>query len=559
MSIYENLRKPPFSLDDRAVDWVRKTYDGLTLEERVGQIFVLIMMGRNEEEFARIRALKPGGVTRFFTPDFDYERRVLTEMNEAVAAPLIITADLEGSRYSFSFGTPVLGQLGLAAVDDVEATRKSAEILATEARALGVTWSFTPVIDINAAFRSAIVGTRSYGSDVDRIERHALAHIQGLQANGVAATVKHWPGEGFDDRDQHLVTTINPLSLDEWQASFGRLYRRMFDEGVLSVMSAHIAFPAYVRSKMPDAGLEAFRPASVSPLLNQTLLRDELGFNGLIVSDATSMGGLSAWGQDRITKPEIIASGCDVILFSDDPERDMAAVKEAVISGQISQTRLQDAVCRMLGLKAKLGLFEKSDVFPPVETAKAAFAKPDNVEVAQTYIARSPTLVKDVQSLFPLSVETHKRILLVDGGIVHPLMPETPPLILPELLRQEGFEVTIDRPDIKPTGGDYDLVLYALAEESLLIRGHIFLDWRKLAGGNLYRAMHRTWTHLPTAIISFGHPYYLYDAPRVPALINAYSSMDPVQRAVVNCMMGRAAFNRTSPVDAFCGLEDAHY
>src|SRR5664279_2053097 len=114
---------------------------------------------------------------------------------------------------SLSFGTPVLNPLGLAAVDDVEAT---AAIMAEEARAIGVNWSFTPVIDINKAFRSAIVGTRGFGSDVARIERQALTQIAVFQAAGVAATVKHWPGEGYDDRDQHLVTTVNPLSLDEW-------------------------------------------------------------------------------------------------------------------------------------------------------------------------------------------------------------------------------------------------------------------------------------------------------------------------------------------------------
>ena len=244
MSIYETLKKPPFNLDTKAIDWVRTTYASLSLEERVGQIFVLIMMGRDEAAFERIKALKPGGVTRFYTPDLAYERKVLGDMIEACPVPLIITADMEGSRHSFSFGTPVLGQLGLAAVDDDEATRKSAEILAREGRAMGVTWSFTPVIDINAAFRSAIVGTRSFGSDIDKIERHAVAHIRGLQDNGIAATVKHWPGEGYDDRDQHLVTTINPLSMDEWMATFGRLYKRMFAEGVMSVMSAHIALPA---------------------------------------------------------------------------------------------------------------------------------------------------------------------------------------------------------------------------------------------------------------------------------------------------------------------------
>src|SRR5690606_8228017 len=206
--------------------------------------------------------------------------------------------------------------------------------------------------------------TRSYGSDVDRIERHAVAHVRGLQQNGIAATAKHWPGEGYDDRDQHLVTTTNPLSMDEWMATFGRLYKKMIAEGVVSVMSAHIALPAYIRSKMPDAGLEAFRPASVSKLLNLDLLRGELGFNGIIVSDATPMGGLSAWGHHIDTMPDLIANGCDMILFSDAPEADMAVVKAAVESGRISAERLEESVLRILALKAYLKLFQPSDVLP---------------------------------------------------------------------------------------------------------------------------------------------------------------------------------------------------
>jgi len=559
MSIYDQLRKPPFNLDDTALDWVRSTYTSLDLDDKVGQLFTLIMMGTDEAEFDRIGRLRPGGVTRFFTPDLDFERRTISNLVAHSKVAPVISADLEGSRHSFAFGTPVLGQLGLAAVDDVDATYKSSEILAREGRAMGVRWSFTPVIDVNAAFRSPIVGTRSYGSDVDKIERHAVAHVKGLQDNGIAATAKHWPGEGFDDRDQHLVTTTNPLSLDEWKTIFGRLYARLIAEGVVSVMSAHISLPAYIRSKVPDAGLEAFRPASLSKLLNIDLLRGELGFNGIIVSDATPMGGLSAWGHHLETLPDLIANGCDMILFSDAPEADIAAVKAAVEAGRISAERFEESVLRVLALKAHLKLFKPSDVLPDAGEARSVLAHPDSVAVSKDYIARSPTLVKDVGGIFPLDPARTKRILLVDGGIVHPLVPRPLQFVLPDLLRKEGFEVTLDRPDIVPSPEDFDLVLYTLGDESLLVRGRIFVDWHKMGGGGLFKAMYRPWTNIPSAMISFGHPNHLYDAPRVPAYINAYSTMDSVQEAVVECMLGRKPFAGTNPVDPFCGLEDARY
>ncbi|CAK09974.1 glycoside hydrolase family 3 protein [Rhizobium johnstonii] len=559
MTIYDELRKAPFNLDDAAISWVRDVYASLDLDDKIGQLFTLIMIGTDEEDFKRIASLRPGGVTRFFTADLEFERRVISDLVAKSKVPPIISADLEGSRHSFAFGTPVLGQLGLAAVDDVQATEKSSEILAREGRAMGVRWSFTPVIDINAAFRSPIVGTRSYGSDVSKIERHAVAHVHGLQRNGVAATAKHWPGEGYDDRDQHLVTTTNPLSMDEWKETFGRLYRTLITEGVLAIMSGHISLPAYIRSKMPDAGLEAFRPASVSRLLNVDLLRDELGFNGIIVSDATPMGGLSAWGHHLDTLPDIIANGCDMILFSDAPEEDMAAVKAAVEDGRITQERLEEAVLRVLALKAHLKLFQPSDVLPDEAEVRHLLAHPDSVAASREYIGRSPTLVKDVNGIFPLDPAKTKRVLLVDGGIIHPLMPQPLEFLLPALLRKEGFEVTIDRPDIVPTPDDFDLVLYTLGDESLLVRGRIFVDWHRMGGGGLFKAMYRPWTNIPSAMISFGHPYHLYDAPRVPAYINAYSTMDSVQEAVVDCMLGRKPFLGTNPVDPFCGLEDARY
>jgi beta-N-acetylhexosaminidase len=270
------------------------------------------------------------------------------------------------------------------------------------------------------------------------------------------------------------------------------------------------------------------------------------------------MAGLGSWCNRKDAMPQAIASGCDVILFSQEPEEDMEAVYQAVVSGTIPQGRFDDAVKRMLGLKAKMGLFEKSDVLPPEELARAEVGSAANKAVATAAIARSPTLVKDVQSLFPLSPAKTRRILFVDCGIVHPLAFEAPKFILPDLLRAEGFEVTVDSADLDPRPEDFDLMLYAFGDESLLTRSHIFIDWMKISG-SFRRSMKRYWHSIPTAMLSFGHPYLLYDAPRVPAYINAYNTLDLTQQAVVDCMTGRTQWNPLSPVDPFCGLPDARF
>ena len=556
--IESKLAAAPFNLDREALAWVRATFDRLSFEDKVAQLFILPWPGPSRDSLDGITRLRPGGVTRFFFGGDTAETELagFAALREASVVPPFITADLEGSRMSLPFGTEVLNPLGLAAIDDPDATRTVARIIAEEAHAIGVNWSFTPVVDINAAFRSAIVATRGYGSDVSVIARHALIQIAEFQKRGIAATVKHWPGEGYDDRDQHLVTTINPLSVEEWEATFGRLYRSAIEAGVMAVMSGHIAFPAFARSLDPDAGLDAFRPASVSTPLNVTLLRERLGFNGLIVSDASSMAGLGAWGPSDETVPALIANGCDVVLFPPNPERHMAIVRRAAEDGSIPKARFEEALMRVLGLKAAIGL-HTPDGRSEAERL-AAIATRENRAAADAVTRRAPTLVKDTQALLPLDPSKHRRILLFSSDIVHPLAG-TVPFALPDMLRAQGFEVTPFTPGTAVTRADFDLVLYLFGDETLLTRSHIFIDWMKLAGGDLGAAMHRTWHEIPTLMISFGYPYLLYDAPRVPTYINAYATMESMQKAVFDALLGNVAWNRTNPVDPFCGLEDARH
>jgi len=551
------LSAAPFNLDDEAIAWVQSTRDGLTPRDKLAQLFVLLARGSTEEALEQLRSFRPGGVTRIYSGDLAAEIALAQNFDTLGPAPMLVSADLEGSRMSLPFGTSVPNPLALAAVDDVEATTAISTIMAEEARAVGLNWSFTPVIDINAAWRSAIVGTRSYGDDVDRIERHALAQIEAFQKKGVAATVKHWPGEGFDDRDQHLVTTVNPLTLEDWEQKFGRLYRAAIKAGVMSVMSAHIAFPAFVRSLDPEAKSEAFRPASLSRVLNETLLREQLGFNGLIVSDATPMAGLGDWGHRDETLPELIIAGCDVILFSDDPNADLMRLVKAVADGRLTQERVDEAVTRILALKAALGLHKAREALN-FEGARAKVATADSRALARDVTERAVTLVKDVPGLLPLSKEKHKRVLVYSTGSVQPFAPEPIPLTLPAMLEAEGFAVTLFTPDLAVNPADYDLVLYLLSEETLLTRGRIFLDWKRLTG-TVYGAMRRHWHDVPTLMVSLGFPYYLHDAPRVGTYVNAYGSSDEFQAAVLETLLGRKPFVGKSPVDPFCGSEQGRY
>lgn len=552
--IDRTLSAPPFNLEQGGRDWVRRTLAGMSEAAKVRQLFIHMCFGTGQDAVDHITALAPAGITKFFGPDARAELDTLDALRAGADIPYFVSADLEGSRMSLPFGLEVPNPLALAAIDDVAASHRIAAIMADEARAVGINWSFTPVLDINAVFRSPIVATRGLGSDPARIRVHALAHIDGLQARGVAATAKHWPGEGHDDRDQHLVTTIIPLTVEEWNATHGALYRAAIDAGVLSVMSAHIAFPAYVLGHDPDAGIEAYRPASTSALLNQQLLRGEMGFNGVIVSDATTMGGLGSWAHRDVALPEVVSSGCDIILFSDEPEADIARIEAALADGRLTRDRLDEALIRILGLKAALHLPENGHA--PADRSRL-FNKTAGAEAA-AITARAPTLVKDVQGIMPLSPQRHRRVLVYSTGIVTPLHGTGQAFAFVEMLRAEGFEVTLFDSETRPDPRAFDLVLFLMGEETLLTRGRIFLDWNRLTGG-LFGAMQRHWHQVPTALISFGYPYYLYDAPRLPCVVNAYCTMDSMQRATLDCLLGRAPFDGVSPVDPFCGLPDARY
>ncbi len=557
----ERLRAPPFALDDAAVAWVQQTLAGLDLPGRLRQLFNVALHGEQPEEVARVAALGVGGVTRFVGPDLPRAWAATRALIDASPIPLLLSGDIEGGAIAMPFGTPLPNQLGLAATCSADLVEQAVDLLAAEARALGYNWSFTPVIDINAKFRSAIVATRSYGSQPDTILALALRNVRAFQRAGIAATAKHWPGEGFDDRDQHLVTTQIPLSVAQWESSFGPLYRGLIDAGVMTVMSAHIGFPAYARQHGVQ-GLEACRPACVSALLNQTLLRDGLGFNGLIVSDATGMAGLGSWADRAETVPEVIASGCDMLLFPGPLDTDLGHLMAALQDGRLSEARVTEAATRVLGLKAALGLHRQTaeQRLPPLAESQQALRSPAHRAVAQAAAGASVTLVKDVQGLLPINPQRHRRIVLVTDPQRGGFAGQAPlPLYLPGWLAERGFELRSFDPADPPTPDNCDLLLYLLAQESLLGQSNIFLDWKRLHGGELRSMMRRHWHQLPCLLVSFGQPYYLYDTPRMPCLINAYSAIEPVQRAVLARLLGEQPFTGISPVDASCGLPDALY
>lgn len=549
----EFLARAPFSLGGAAMAWVAETHTRLSRRRRLAQLFN-VMLDPFDARGAALAAEQPGGITQFMIGGHEVARRAAGALQAACDVPLLVSADVEGGAATLDGSTPFTNALGLAAVNDAELHAAAVRAMAIEAREAGIRWAFAPVLDINAAFRSAIVATRSYGSDPDTIVGLARRQARVLREEGLAATAKHWPGEGHDDRDQHLLTTVNPLEEAAWQATHGRLYRALVDDGVPCVMSGHIALPALAR-RLGAEGIEAFRPASVSSLLNRRLLRGELGFNGVVVSDASEMAGLGSWAPREVFLPELLANGCDMVLFSPDLGADLDLLERAIDDGRLDAARVDEALWRVLGLKALLGLHRPT----PRQLAPDDAVRARHAALADAVAGRSITLVKDVRHTLPLDPHRHLRVVLVmqpEEAAFGPFRA-VPPAI-GGLLAEQGFSVRPYDAAQPPTTADTDLVLFVLAGESLLTRGHVHLDWARLLGP-VTQAMARWWHHLPCVLVSLGHPYYLYDAPRMPCVVNAYCTLPAVQRAVVQRLLGHAPFTGSSPVDPFCSLEDARH
>lgn len=561
MSLHDGI-SDPLALTAEDAHWVAATRDSLTIEQKIAQLFILSTREDTEEEALSVAELGVGGVHRFPTGDLEATWRATRRVLDESAVPPILSGDIEGGTLSYSFATAMPNQMGIAAVDDVAVTEALARIVATECRSLGYDWSFTPVVDINRAFRNPVVGTRSYGSDADRVLRHARAYVRTLQAHGMAATAKHWPGDGIDDRDQHLATSVNPLDLDEWHASFGRIYGQLIADGVMTVMTGHIALPSFIRSIRPDAGRDAFCPATVSDLLNRVLLREMLGFRGLIVSDATVMGGLTSWAERAEAAPAVIENGCDAFLFSREPREDMAFVLQGLRTGRLSEGRLDEAVTRMLSLKARLGLHRRTveDRVPPLDVLRETLARPENEAIARDAAARSLTLVKNVDHVLPLDPVRHRRVVVLQqdgesffaGAIERDFAP------LKVAMAEAGFDLRPFDPDAFPCARDTDLILYLVGQEATPGLGTIELDFAQMHGGSR-KAMAHFNKEVPTVMISFGQPYFLYDAPNYGTYINAYCPLPAQQIALVERLLGKAEFTGISPVDPFCGMEQLQW
>ncbi|MGF1655887.1 MAG: glycoside hydrolase family 3 protein, partial [Verrucomicrobiales bacterium] len=291
-------------------NWVETTLLSMSLAEKIGHLMCPTLGDKSEEDIAALLEKVPLGSAFFSDWDSESAARGIEILQKHSRIPLLIAADMESGP---NFGTVFPNAMGCSAAQAENLMFERGRITAREARSVGFHWSFAPCVDINYNFKNVETGLRSWGDRPDQIIRMVPALIRGMQDEGrLAATAKHFPGTGMDDRDQHLCTAVNPLPIDKWLETYGRVWKACFDVDVMSVMPGHISLPAW--EGLDDRPADAM-PATLNKALQHDLLREELGFDGVVVSDAGVMIGCAS----RIRKEDMmlqnILTGGDVFLF----------------------------------------------------------------------------------------------------------------------------------------------------------------------------------------------------------------------------------------------------
>ena len=441
-----NLREKPFYLNDEQIAWVEETYASMSTEDKVKQLFFHMGLSRREEDIKNlVENLKHGGL-RWQGGDAHANWLQNMTYQKYSKIPMLIAGNCDdGGNGIASDGTFVATAAAAAASADEQTAYDMGLVAGREASAIGCNWLFNPCADIYMNWRNTIVNTRAFGDNADRVIANIRAFIKGAHQSNVACCCKHFPGDGVEELDQHLVLGVNNLSVEEWDATFRKVYQTMIDEGLETIMVGHIALPEMTRKLRPGIEDKDILPATLSQELLTDLLREEMGFNGLVITDASHMGGFTNVMSRKDSVPRAIAAGCDMFLFSNDAPEDIGYMMAGVENGIITEERLSDAVHRILGLKARLNLFKPENVFMP-EEGLSVIGCEKHKELCAKAADKCITLVKDTQNLLPINPDEkkHARLVYLFSKPNSASFKGDPKLtVIVEELERAGFEVDV--------------------------------------------------------------------------------------------------------------------
>ncbi|HQQ76521.1 MAG TPA: glycoside hydrolase family 3 N-terminal domain-containing protein [Thermoanaerobaculia bacterium] len=542
----------------------------MPLADKVGQLFVVqangVFMSEDSEPFQTLRHHvvdnRIGGV--MLSRSSVYGAAVLVQkLQEMARTPLLVSADLEaGSGMRFEDTTYGPWAMAIAATGDPSLAERRGRATAEEARAIGVAQVYAPVADVNVNPDNPVINVRSFGEDPSDVARYVVATVHGLQAGQVLATLKHFPGHGDAATDSHRSLVTIPGDRARLESVELVPFRAGIKAGAESVMIAHVSVPSWDATPAPilahpvkpaDVIGETFEiekgpvPATVSAPIVTGILRKELGFTGLVVTDAMRMGGITSHYEPGEAAILAILAGSDQILLSSDTDAAIKAVMAAVKSGRISEARIDESVKRILDAKKRLNLYDKGSPF--VGKISKIVGTQAHVDLEAEIARRSMTLVREKAGALPFRRDAKILSLVVAdeptlygpaGTLDKELKTRVPGL---KSVRLDTRSTPEEARAAADAAKDADAVLLSLFVRARSGQGRFVIPD---AARSVIPALLASGK--PVVAVAFGSPYLLRDFPDLPTYLCAWGSQDVVQVAAAKALFGEATIDGRLPI-----------
>lgn len=584
-----DLKSRPYYLSEEDCQWVKDTIANMSPEEKVGQLFFQLTASHDEEYLKELMEKYHLGGCRYNPAPGKAIQEQNRILQKYAKVPVFIACNTEaGGDGACADGTHIGAGVKIAATDKESYAFALGKMANEQAAAIGCNMAFAPVADILYNWENTEIVTRAFGGDAERVATMSKAYLNGAHTiPGFACAAKHFPGNGQDFRDAHIANNVNYFDVEKWDETYGHVYRTLIENDLDAIMGGHIMLPSYAKAINPELKDEDMMPATLSPEIMTGLLRDRLGFNGMVVTDASHMVAMTDRMKRSEMLPASINAGCDMFLFFNDPEEDFATMLGAYKTGIISEERMTEALTRILGLKAHLGLNKKSkeELVPQPETVEEVLQREEYKAMQKSISEDCITLVKyKDKDVLPMTPDRYKRIMIVHikgaENSMSALMKMlgggkgNPAEALKEKLCAKGFDAFIyespldvmkkqieagEKPDLNIYFAGKNAIADFVSDMDLVItlcdvpNGRPSFGMSK-GGGEI------PWYvfEVPVVVVGCGQPTMLADIPQARTYINTYDSKDTTLDALVEDLMnGEEAFKGTDPIDSFCGLFDA--
>src|SRR5580698_8671105 len=536
--------------------WVESTLKKMSLREKLGQMLMPYYFGvftaaESAEYKTLVHEVEENHVGGFIVGTtrgpLGIERsqvyptaELTNELQRRAKVPLLIGADFEsGTGMRLEEGTSFPSAMAVGATNDPKLAYTVGKVIALESRAAGVHWIFAPDADVNNNPDNPIINIRSFGENPKNVGEFVAQEIRGIEENGGLATAKHFPGHGDVSVDSHLALPTVPGDRKELEATELVPFRAAIGASVGSVMPGHLAVPAFE----PDASV----PATTSRNILTGLLRDELKYKGLVVTDAMDMGGVTSRYPPGEAAVRAVEAGADVLLMPPVPDAAMAGLERAVRSGRITEKRVDESVRRILQAKSRLGLDRNR--LADIEHLDEKFGRPEFAAQAQNIADRGVTLLRDTAHMLPLDSAKPLRVLLVSLSADADPYPGEPiePEIRWRVASLNAVSAAPQLPNVStlqlPPADSYDVAVAALFVRVADRKGNVGLPDEQRTFVNQIIAAGK-----PTAVIGFGSPYLIEGFPGAKTWLAEFSTNSVSQLAAVRALFGQVAVEGQIPV-----------